>query len=96
MALFGGRLTAKGVYEIGFINMISNDTYSTAFENAEQIVNKSSHANEVTKYMLNAAHDEGTESMIEALGGGMISSSKDKVKGVSSFREKRKPDFSGK
>ena len=96
MALFGGRLTAKFVYEIGFINMISDDPYATAFENAEQIVNKSSHANEVTKYMLNGAHDKGTESMKEALGGGMISSSKDNVEGVSSFREKCKPDFLGK
>ena len=96
MTLFGSRLTAKRVYEIGFINMISDDPYATAFEMAEQILNKSPRANEVTKYMLNAAHNEDTEAMIEALGGGMISSTKDKAEGVLSFREKRKPDFSEK
>ena len=67
--------------------------YATAFEMAEQILNKSPRANEVTKYMLNVAHNEDTEAMIEALGGGMISSTKDKAEGMAAFVEKRKPNF---
>lgn len=96
MALLGNRLTAERAYEIGFINAISDDPYATAMEMGEQIISKSPRANEVTKYMLNAALGEDTKTIIEALGGGMISASEDNAEGVTSFREKRKPEFPGK
>ena len=96
MILLGNRLTAERAYEIGFVNQISDDPYKVAMEMAEQIVSKSPRANEVAKYMINAALGEDTEAMIEALGGGMISASEDNTEGVSSFRGKRKPDFPGK
>jgi enoyl-CoA hydratase len=95
MALLGNRLTAERAYEIGFLNAIDDDPYAIALEMAKQIVSKSPRANEVAKYMINAALGEDTESMVEALGGGMISASEDNAEGVSSFRGKRKPDFSG-
>ena len=96
MALLGNRLSAERAYEIGFINVIPDDPHAAAMEMAEQISSKSPRANEVAKYMVNAAIGEDTEAMIEALGGGMISASEDSTEGVSSFREKRKPNFLGK
>ena len=96
MALLGNRLSAERAYEIGFINVIPDDPHAAAMEMAEQISSKSPRANEVAKYMVNAAIGEDTEAMIEALGGGMISASEDSTEGVSSFREKRKPNILGK
>lgn len=95
MALLGNRLTAERAYEFGFLNSITDDPYAIALEMANQIASKSPRANEVTKYMINAALGEDTEAMIEALGGGMMSGSEDNIEGVTAFKEKRSPDFSG-
>lgn len=96
MILLGNRLSAERAYEIGYVNAIAEDPYAKALEMAEQIITKSPRANEVAKFMLQAALGESTACMIEALGAGMISGSDDNVEGVTAFREKRKPDFSGK
>ncbi len=95
MALLGNRLTAERAYELGFVNQIAEDTRAAARVMAEQIALKSAHATEVTKLMIQSALGEATESAVEALGGGLIAGSDDKAEGVASFREKRKPDFSG-
>lgn len=95
MALLGNRLSAERAYEIGFLNAIDDDPHAIALQMAEQIVSKSPRANEVAKYMIQAALGEDTQAMVEALGGGMISASKDNEEGVLAFREKREPQFPG-
>lgn len=93
MAFLGYRLSAERAFEIGFVNAVSDDAFQTSFSMAEEILNKSSAATEITKYMIQAALGEETEAIIEALGSGMISATHDKAEGVNAFREKRKPIF---
>ncbi|MBO6509435.1 MAG: enoyl-CoA hydratase/isomerase family protein [Roseibium sp.] len=96
MALFGRRLSAERALAAGFVAEISEDPTASAFAIAEEVSTKSPRSVEVAKYMIHAAADEDRGAMIEALGAGMIVPSEDKTEGVAAFREKRKPNFSGK
>ncbi|MEM9631090.1 MAG: enoyl-CoA hydratase/isomerase family protein [Pseudomonadota bacterium] len=96
MALFGRRVSAERAYAAGFIAEIADDPKTAAFEMAEQVSGKSGNAIEVAKYMIHAAAGEDRNAMIEALGAGMISPTEDRKEGVAAFREKRKPNFSGR
>jgi enoyl-CoA hydratase len=96
MALFGRRISAERAYAAGFIAEISKDPRTTAFEIAEGLSTRSSRSIEIAKYMIHAAAGEDSSAMIEALGAGMIVPTEDKIEGVTAFREKRKPNFSGK
>ena len=95
MALMGKHLSAERAYNLGFVNAIAEDSRAAARVMAEEIALKSSHATEITKFMIQAALGEATDSTLEALGGGLIAGTDDKAEGVASFLEKRKPDFSG-
>jgi enoyl-CoA hydratase/carnithine racemase len=59
----------------------------------DEIIQKSARANEVAKYQYRVALNEGGDAAVEALGGALMANSKDKVEGIASFREKRKPNF---
>jgi enoyl-CoA hydratase len=96
MALFGRRISAERAHAASFIAEISDDPRVTAFEIAEGLSAKSSRSIEIAKYMIHAAAGEDSGAMIEALGAGMIVPTDDKTEGVNAFREKRKPNFSGK
>ena len=96
MALFGRRISAERALSAGFVAEISDDPNTTAFEIAEKLMTKSGQAVEVAKYMIHAAAGEDRNAMIEALGAGMISPTDERREGVTAFREKRKPNFSGK
>jgi enoyl-CoA hydratase/carnithine racemase len=93
LVLFGRRLSAERARQIGFIAEIDNDPRARALTFAADLTTKSPRATEIAKYMLGAALGENTETMIEALGGGMMASSEDKTEGINAFREKRPPNF---
>lgn len=96
MAFVGKRLSAQRAFELGFVNEIAEHARAAAQAMAEQIAVKSSHATEVAKYMIHAGLGEGADAAIEAIGGGLIAGTDDKAEGVTSFHEKRQPDFSRK
>lgn len=96
MALLGRRISAERALQVGYVNVVSDDAKSAAFEMAEEISGKSPRATEITKYMVQAALGENTEALIETLGSGLIAVSEDKAEGVAAFRAKRKPNFPGK
>ncbi|MES0883857.1 enoyl-CoA hydratase/isomerase family protein [Roseibium sp. SCP14] len=96
MALFGRRISAERALAAGFVAEIAEDPRTAAFEIAEQVAGTSGNAIEVAKYMIHAAAGEDRNAMIEALGAGMISPTEDRKEGVAAFREKRKPNFSGR
>jgi enoyl-CoA hydratase len=95
MALFGRRISAERAYALGFAAEVSANPLSTAHAIAAKLAETSPAATEVAKYMIHAGVGEDTASMIEALGGGMIAASADKAEGISAFRAKRKPEFTG-
>ncbi len=95
MALFGRRVSAERAYALGFAAELSADPLGTALAIAAKLSETSPAATEVAKYMIHAGVGEDRSSMIEALGGGMIAASADKVEGIAAFRAKRKPVFTG-
>ena len=96
MVLFGRRLPAKRVFDLGFVAEVAEDPRAAAFEIAGRVSALSPRAVEVAKYQIHASVDEDRSALIEALGGGMTAASADKMEGVAAFRSKRKPDFPGK
>lgn len=95
MALFGRQIDARRATEIGFSNAVSDDPLGAALEWVDAMAGTSPVSVEIGKAMILAAGNESTGAVIEALGGGMIAGSKDKQEGVTAFRDKRKPVFSG-
>lgn len=93
MALFGRRLSAQRAYVLGLVAEVSDEPLATAKAIAANVLELSSPATEIVKYMIHAGAGEDSAALIEALGGGMIAGTQDKAEGVAAFSEKRKPTF---
>ncbi len=96
MALFGNRIKADRALACGFVAAIGDDPRALAITLLECAVSLSPRAVEISKSMIHAANGEDRAAMVEALGSAAIAASADRDEGVAAFREKRKPDFSGK
>jgi enoyl-CoA hydratase/carnithine racemase len=96
MALLGRRLTAERALALGFVAEVADDPAAAARAMIGGAAGLSPRAQEVAKYMLNAAVGEDRAAMTEALGSGMISATADKAEGVAAFRAKRPPQFPGR
>lgn len=95
MALFGRRIGAERALQLGFVAEIADDPRQAAVEIAAKVAELSPRAVEVAKFMIHAGCGEDQAAMIEALGSAAIAASADRNEGVTAFRDKRKPAFSG-
>ena len=96
MALFGQRITAARALACGFVAAVGDDPRALALTMLDRAAGLSPRAVEICKSMIHAAQGEDRGAMVEALGSAAIAASSDRAEGVAAFREKRKPDFSGK
>lgn len=95
MAIFGRRIGAEKAVQIGFAAEVADNPRAVADAMAARVCELSPRAVEIAKSMIHAARGEDTGAMVEALGGAAIAASDDRAEGVGSFRDKRKPNFSG-
>ena len=96
MALFGHRIKADRALAFGFVAAVDDGPRAIAETLLARAVTLSPRAVEIAKAMIHAGQGEDRGAMIEALGSAAIAASADRAEGVGAFREKRKPDFTGK
>jgi Enoyl-CoA hydratase/carnithine racemase len=95
MALFGRRISAERALQLGFVAEVAEDPRQAAEAIAAKVTELSPRAVEIVKFMIHAGRGEDQAAMVEALGSAAIAASDDRNEGVSAFRDKRKPVFSG-
>ncbi len=97
LALSGTRMTAAHALTTGLVHeVVSADQLQTrALALAQDMATKAPVALQLTKQLINAASGEGAAATLEAIAGALAASTDDAREGTASFREKRKPNYSG-
>ena len=95
MAVFGEVFTAQEALAAGIVDkvVVTGAAMAAARDLANQLLQRSPRATELTKMMINAAEGEERERIIESLAGTIAADSDELAEGLRAFREKRKPDF---
>lgn len=96
MALFGHRIKSDRALAVGFVAAVDEDPRAAARALLERALTLSPRAVEIAKSMIHAAQNEDRGAMVEALGSAAIAASEDRQEGVEAFRNKRKPEFTGR
>lgn len=96
MVLFGRRIGAERCLQLGFAAEISEDPMAAAETIAARVAELSPRSVELAKAMLHAAVGEDRGAMVDMLGSAAIAATADREEGVAAFRDKRKPNFTGR
>jgi enoyl-CoA hydratase len=95
MALLGEVFTAEDGLRLGLVDAIAPKGHGLAAAQAmaQRIMKRGPLATQASKMLINAAEGEEVHRPLEALAGGLASSSEELKLGVAAFRERRSPEF---
>ncbi|MCX5518100.1 enoyl-CoA hydratase/isomerase family protein [Kaistia defluvii] len=98
MALFGEVFEAQAALELGLVDVVvaTGEGMAEAKRLAAKVCERAPVATELTKMLINAAEGEERERVLETMAGMFAASTEDLAEGVAAFRDKRRPDFSGR
>jgi len=98
MALFGEVVEAQAALELGLVDVVvaTGEGRAEAKRLAAKVCERAPVATELTKMLINAAEGEERERVLETMAGMFAASTEDLAEGVAAFRDKRRPDFSGR
>ncbi|MFN4141737.1 enoyl-CoA hydratase/isomerase family protein [Aestuariivirga sp.] len=95
MALLGELFTAEEGLGLGLVDALAprGRGMAAATEMAQRIMHRGPLATQSAKMLINAAEGEEVHRPLEALAGGLASSSEELKEGLAAFRQKRPPEF---
>ena len=97
MALMGEVFTADQAFALGIVDQVvaRGTGLAAADAVATRLQARSPRATEITKMLINAADGEDRDRVLESLAGVIAAGSEDLAEGLTAFRDKRKPRFTG-
>ncbi|MGX1744274.1 enoyl-CoA hydratase/isomerase family protein [Bosea sp. NPDC055353] len=97
LALTGEIVTAETALSLGIVDQVveKGGALAAAQAMAERICQRGPVANIVVKQLINAAEDEDSGALMEALASSLVSYTDDVKEGVSAFQQKRTPTYRG-